>query len=216
MSEPQALCGPKGESFPYNISNANVGLIDQHNLPLVCGGILESTSKALNDKCFIIGNPKPVATLLAKRLHPASMVTNEGIILWITGGQVNGSVTKSSEKVNPLAVNISIPGPDLPVPLMRHCITLRDPATAILFGEGRSWTFNFEEEHWTEGQKTLNNYEFAICGTITDLYKEDSFTILIGKGKSIFHSRLTLIATSDFRKYKVKHVCRDGVPQVES
>ena len=68
--------------------------------------------------------------LKQKRWYSAGIVLNKDIF-WITGGAFH---QKSTEWVMLNGPNISIPGPELPMPFDGHCITKLNDSFVILNG----------------------------------------------------------------------------------
>jgi hypothetical protein len=118
--------------YPLNkVRRATGGILD-NKYPLICGG---RASALISDDCFVIGSLakswSAAGNLSKPRTASASIIIN-GTTLWLTGGRTGiENPTKSTEFFD---MKGSRPGPDLPTPLMHHCVVSVNETTAIVIG----------------------------------------------------------------------------------
>ena len=145
------------------------------------------------------------------RAFAAGTLVNDDLDLWVTGGFIDkdGTGTKSTELIS-VDKRSSSPGPDLPVPLAKHCATLIDDSTFITIGgyikdegyTGKSFYFYGPTEVWSEAPKLQYVRGYFGCGSFdSDYHGGSRVTIAIGgwDGRdSHYDSSEILVKGSDY------------------
>ncbi len=180
---------------------ASVGGLFSGNTPVFCGGYDLNQNRA---ECYTPGNQQPLTSMSKPRDSAASvMLTVNGIeALWITGGLgVSQTVMDSTEY---LSMTGWIEGPDLPMPLYRHCMVKLDESTVILIGGStldvtaitHTHVYYNGSESWTNGPPLLFGKDWHVCGLVKD--QSWSIVIVTGGGETDFAADVTqLLFISD-------------------
>ena len=117
-------------NYPIAIHGAIGGLLE--GIPVICGGTnLAYTSNI----CYKIKSKKTyeIVAMSTTRSNAAGVVIN-GSTLWITGGKDhNANVFWSSEFIQ---LNETMPGPNLPIPLVGHTMVNIDNDLTMFIGGG--------------------------------------------------------------------------------
>ncbi len=172
-----------GKSLDY----ATGGLLGSQNGSLsfvLCSGTESGKAMLENRKCFSLGEPQPSGQLASSRLDAASLVLDDGQVLWVTGGSSRHSVfggLGTTEFVRVLPDNSlhTTEGPHLPILVLSgHCLEKVGPNLAILIG-GRSawsdespinssWSFDIDKMTWTSLAQLKVARSNHICGVVRD------------------------------------------------
>ena len=162
------------------------------NTPLICGGsIHKSWRKPTASQCFTLESTVPRSLMYVRRMRAASIVTDGGNSLWITGGfQFKGAVIRKTTEF--VSLNGTRPGPDLPMPVHWHCLAKINETSAIMIGgeialthntsmaSNKTWFYNFNTTSWTPGPSLDHARETASCGLITDSADGSKMVVITG------------------------------------
>ena len=121
---------PYWVNYPIAIHGAIGGLLE--GIPIICGGLNHAYT---SNKCYKITSKKSYqnVTMSTMRSNAAGVVIN-GSTLWITGGKDhNANALSSSEFIQ---LNGTMPGPELPIPLVGHTMVNIDNDLTMVIGGG--------------------------------------------------------------------------------
>jgi hypothetical protein len=130
-------CKPLADFPVDNVYGSTGGLLD-NKFPLICGGATDiptyyQTNKKRYLHCTVYGKLSKswsAAEKLSPNYYSASTVIN-GSTLWLTGGYGAKLVTKSTKFIDMTGARA---GPDLPIPLLYHCVVLVNKTSAFVIG----------------------------------------------------------------------------------
>ena len=117
-------------NYPIAIHGAIGGLLE--GKPIICGG---TASAYTSNKCYKMTSKQSYqfAIMSTVRSHAAGVVINDST-LWITGGKDhNANALSSSEFIQ---LNGTMPGPELPIPLVGHTMVNIDNDLTMVIGGG--------------------------------------------------------------------------------
>ncbi len=192
LSDPKAKTQLGLKNYPLSIDGATGDLM-ANGIPLICGGQeLFEPYKMIGD-CYSIGKnyqQEPFGSLSVPRKHASSLLwnVNDTDVLWITGGEANGSVALASTEfvsTQSMPAMASHPGPELPLAIGRHCMVKVSDSIAILTGGDRMSTvmpgpdvlmetYFFTKTNrdgmgnWTSGPRLPCQKYYHACGLIKD------------------------------------------------
>ncbi len=170
-------------------------------VPVVCGGRFGGYYSH-SDKCYIVGNSTKVASMHSKRSSAAALAIDSDKTLWITGGLTATSypdIYVNSTEFVYFDGREANQGPDLPLPLARHCMVRINQKWAMLIGgyqgnlidyEHSTWLFDFVEQKWTPGPNMTHGKSNAACGLIRDSSTGETMVVVaggFGDSESIHH-----------------------------
>ncbi len=199
LEHPEYSCSGIGDYYA-RIGNAAGGLL-RGRFPLICGGNFQSNVRSTN--CYVVGNSSIAARITEGRSFPAALVVNDGEALWLTGGTKYSSSTVYLNTTEYIYLDGAQPeaGPDMPLPLVGHCLVRLDRKSAMLIGgyqgdwgdyEHRTWLFDFDEQKWTPGPNMTHGKTNPACGLIRDSVTGESIVVVTtGWGDSESRHHLT-------------------------
>ncbi len=138
--------------------------------------------------CYM--NGRLVANLATGRYGAASLIIGNGKTLWVTGGHNGYTPLYSTEVIDFSRLTLvdfaynnvtadSLPGVDLPAPLMYHCLVKADPSVVLLIGGSlyespteQSWTYAAPDPicpnqfQWTPIQSMTVARQRHACGAL--------------------------------------------------
>ena len=168
--------------FVKDINGATGSLIDDE--PVICGGY---TNEGFSDECYTIDEfkTKLFNKMTTKRAYAASIKVND-TLLWISGGYNGFNILKLTEFVEN---GLSIPGPELPLPLMSHVVVTLSLDLVMVIG-GRSpdmsystRTFYFDFQAWMAGPDLkLGRFDHSAGVLIDSATKENLIVVAGGNG----------------------------------
>ncbi len=142
------------EEYPLPTYSGSAGALTygDKEIPIVCAGSYRVKGvRKSRDTCHFLQfqNKQWVwtkldKTLAEKRFKPASIITDNGRTLWVTGGYNDQmktsfkstdlvSIVDEGEQLTAASFNIK-PGPNLPVSSAKHCLVKLNSSTAMMIG----------------------------------------------------------------------------------
>jgi hypothetical protein len=194
-------------SFPIDfVYGTTGGLID--NAPLICGGYTLYNGVAL-DECFVIGKTETtVATTMSTPRGNAASATLNRNTLWVTGGAASHSPPplQTTELVQ---LSGTRPGPDLPVPLTRHCVVALNSTTFLVIGGYTNFTvtnavyyYRFDTNSWIPGPPLSTTRQFHACTRFTSALHGNLDVVLVAGGSEHFNfldtSEILIVGTDSW------------------
>ena len=180
------------EDYPIPVGTASGGLA---SLPIICGGRRGNSGPI--SECYIAGKKlhDPVAKLLTPRFGSAAVAISSHQ-LWITGGVDGVTPLSSTEIVNVQASYASVEkGPELPEPMVGHCIVQLNLSTVLFMGGGPSTTkktffYEMTTQTWTNGPDMNYGRAYFGCG-LMQTATGSSIVVVSGGGTSLtdFHAK---------------------------
>jgi len=140
------------------------------------------------DVCYVVGRPDITNIKLMTSRAFGYGLTLPDMSLWIAGGLADYIEVNSTEIIrgNEKATR----GPDLPVSVGYHCMTLVDDSTAMLIGgyikedseyTGRTFFYSFQTQRWDEGPSMTHRRGYLGCGSFQSQFHGDSLvTVAMG------------------------------------
>ncbi len=215
LDVPDSTC-VEVEDYPVFVDSAVGGLFSD-GTPVFCGGLDVFEMIEISD-CFTPGNVQPLASMLKPRSMAASVMWNHNgnEVLWITGGfgghallgELDDSIFLVSTEYVSIDPNVnSVSGPNMPVPLQKHCMIKVDESTVIFTGGEHGWTSWDESKpyimldthfytnkngvhEWTIGPQLPAKKASHACGLIQDQSSCDHIAVVTG-GDNFFTSTTT-------------------------
>jgi hypothetical protein len=193
-------------SFPIDfVYGTTGGLID--NVPLICGGY--TLYNAAFDECLVIGKTETtVATTMSTPRGDAASATLNGNTLWVTGGLATHSPPplQTTELVQ---LNGTRPGPDLPIPLARHCVVALNSTTFLVIGGYTSFRvtnavyyYRFDTNRWIPGPPLSTTRQFHACTRFTSALHGNLDVVLVAGGSERFNfldtSEILIVGTDSW------------------
>ncbi len=182
---------------PHGVILATGGLVQDlgcNFATILCGGQgYLGDHESVYSKCYYLTRSEDTTTFLTFDLYhgprtaAASIVIDNGITLWVTGGmgQNFADILATSEYISVDPTPSAQKGPDLVFPLESHCmVRLNDEDHAMVIGgysgiemdvgyyggifgsepESRTWIFNFNQ--WTEAPTLNFRRKNLACGVL--------------------------------------------------
>ena len=150
------------EDYPIDVYETFGGLINDR-LPLICGG---RNVSSFFSECYIAGstNRDPVVKLLTPRTASTAVVLNSHQ-LWITGGQDESKILKTTEIVDALTSFAPVvKGPELPLAMNGHCAVKLNENTIMFMYMKKSFFFEVSTQTWTNGPDMKHDRVYSGCG----------------------------------------------------
>ena len=120
---------PQWVNYPIAIHGAIGGLLE--GIPIICGGV---NHKYTSNKCYKITSKMSYQVIMSTMRSNAAGVVIDGSTFWITGGKDrNANALLSSELIQ---WNGTMPGPELPNPLVGHTMVIIDNDLTMVIGGG--------------------------------------------------------------------------------
>ncbi len=173
------LSNPVGDCTDYlpypgdGIHGAIGGLINGAS-PFVCGGYPETLN------CYNLDDPGMKTQMLETRWYAATLPTEDGASLWVTGG----AGRKTTEYVSP--GKESVYGPDLPASRLGHCLVQLDKETYMIIGgfasDGTrsSYLFHVENQTWTRGPNLSREKVYITCQVLETSNGAERIVVVAG------------------------------------
>ena len=193
LDSPDASCtAPSLDNYPITAHGMKGALVSQSYL-VVCGG---GSANSIVDECYQVGGAEPRAPIQmieARKFAAAILLEND--TLWVTGGHTpSGGPVETTEYVG---WNGSVPGPDFPNKIDRHCLLKISNSSAIMVG-GRynlikTRMYSFDNGTWTNLDNLNNGRSDHTCALIHD--RENGDLILVAAGGYNWNQKMTLSTT---------------------
>ena len=190
LKSEDTVCEELGD-FPLETNGAFGALLG--NYPVVCGG----HESHVGNKCYKLNESKQYTEFatMTKLRKNAGIIMHENK-LWITGGGdvIGTELTATTEFI--LASGISIPGPDLPHPLINHAMAKVNLSTSMIIGGyyynssstfinlDKTWYFDHHTGKFSDGPSLLE-LKWGVwghtAGVITDsVYTQETRVLVVG------------------------------------
>ncbi len=179
IAEPEVVCE---DYHPYpgdedGITMPVGGLLANGEV-MVCGGHGE-------DRCFYLGNKTVPVTMTTARAWSAAIVQDDGLSMWITGGDMT---LDSTEVVAPEEADPAVLGPVLPYGLQQHCMVKLDELTYMILGgltEGgaltsNTWLFHVSNQTFSPGPAMIRVKHDMSCGVIEAEDTKEKIVLVAG------------------------------------
>ncbi len=196
--------------IPYRYA-ASGGILGGNQI-VMCGGN-DKDWKARNE-CFSLYNPEIMLDMTGSRRYSSAsiLVRPEGScqqepVLWITGGaNLDGNHQNFLHTTSLVSINQSIPGPDLPLPLMGHCLVkktnLESDNEIVLIGgnhngnsQQKIYIYNWIKEDWTTGPDMKSARQSMACGGLLDQFDGTWIIVAASGGANVPGRRTEILDT---------------------
>ena len=185
--------------LPVSTVAASGGVL--HSQILVsCGGFVNSSvvsQMEVIDKCYSPGGESPLVTMKQKRAHASSLVIDNGETLWVTGGiDENKQTQKTSEYISIKPEPKTTKGPNLPIPMRKHCSVMFGSNVAIFTSFQDTWIYQFDKVEWSKGPMLTVKRISHACGLIYEIDTKIPVLVVVGgfnteKSVEIWHLTTT-------------------------